>query len=106
MKGANLEVGYPHCCNHSKHNEEHSSNNRVWDGDKNCSKLPKDPQDDHQNASCLDDQSAANLAENEHRDLLIIVYKWVNPSFSPCQLYFLPGQCVGEKTLKSMQQFE
>lgn len=42
--------------------KEHSSNDRVWDGDKNCSKFAKDPQDDHQNAGHLEDQSAANLA--------------------------------------------
>lgn len=60
-KSVYLQVGHSHCCDHSKHNEEHASNNRLWDGDKNCSKFSKYSQDDHQNASCLDDQSAANL---------------------------------------------
>ena len=62
LKCVYLEVRYPHCCDHSKHNEEHASNDRVWDGDKNCSKFPKDSQDDHQKAGRLEDQSAANLA--------------------------------------------
>lgn len=62
MKCVYLEVGYSHRCDHSKHNKEHASNDRVWDGDKNCSKFSKDPQNDHQNSSRLENQSAANLA--------------------------------------------
>lgn len=53
LKCVYLKVGYPHRCNHSKHNEKHSSNDRVWDGDKNSSKLSKDSQDDHEYASRL-----------------------------------------------------
>lgn len=56
-----LEVGYPNCCNHSKHNKEHAPNDWIWDSDKNCSKLSKDSQDDHQNSSSLEDQPATNL---------------------------------------------
>lgn len=70
MKCVYLEVGHSHCCDHSKHNKEHASNDRLWDGDKNCSKFSKYSQDDHQNTSCLDDQSAANLGKNQHRKLL------------------------------------
>ena len=50
-----LEVGYSHSCNHSKHNQEHASDNRLWNGDENRSKLAEDSQDDHQDPRGLDD---------------------------------------------------
>jgi len=42
-----LEVGYSHCCDHAKHNQEHPSDNRLWDGDEDRPKLAEDSQYDH-----------------------------------------------------------
>lgn len=58
-----LKVGYSHSCNHSKHNKEHPSNDRLWNGNKDCSKFSKDSQNQHENSSHLEDQSAAHLPE-------------------------------------------
>lgn len=37
-----LKVGDSHSCNHSKHDEEHASDDRVWDGDENGPELPNE----------------------------------------------------------------
>ena len=75
-----LKVGYPHRRDHAKHNEEHASDDRVWDGDEDGPELSEDPQDDHEDPSRLEDKPAANLAQREHRGS---VY-----NFLPCQLYY------------------
>lgn len=87
MKCVYLEVGHSHCCDHSKHNKEHASNDRLWDGDKNCSKFSKYSQDDHQNTCCLDDQSTANLEKKSAQEIVIQYERG---------LQFLPGHIVGK----------
>lgn len=77
-----LEVGYSHCCDHSKHNKEHASNDWVWDGDKNCPKFSKDPQNDHQNSGHLENQSAANLQQNVMMVVLMVVLQGKMPNQS------------------------
>lgn len=59
-----LQTGNTHCCYHAKHDEEHSTNDRVWNGYKDCTEFTKESQDDHKKPSGLKYQSAANLAHN------------------------------------------
>lgn len=56
-----LQVGYSHSCDHSEHNEEHPSDDRLWNGNENGSEFSKDSQNQHENSSHLEDQSAAHL---------------------------------------------
>lgn len=62
-----LKVGYSHSCNHSKHNKEHPSDDRLWNGDENCSKFSKDSQNEHENSGHLEDHSAAHLSKISRR---------------------------------------
>jgi len=59
-----LQIGNAHCCYHAKHDEEHSTNDRVWNSYKDCTEFTKESQDDHKKPSGLKHQSAANLAHN------------------------------------------
>lgn len=56
-----LQVGDPHSGDHSEHYQEHASDHRLWDGDEHSAELPKEPQDDHEEPSRLQDQPASNL---------------------------------------------
>lgn len=56
-----LQVGYPYSSHHPEHNQEHASDYRLRDGDEHRAEFPKEPQDDHEEASRLQDQSASNL---------------------------------------------
>lgn len=69
-----LKVGYSHSCNHSKHNEEHPSDDRLWNGNENCSKFSKDSQNEHENSGHLEDQSAAHLSKISRRTHPIQIY--------------------------------
>lgn len=61
IRSVYLQVGYSHSCDHSEHNKEHPSDYRLWNGNENGSEFSKDSQNQHENSSHLEDQSAAHL---------------------------------------------
>lgn len=56
-----LQVWDSHGSYHAKHDQKHSTDNRVWNGYKDCAEFSKESQKDHKKSSCLEYQSAANL---------------------------------------------
>lgn len=58
-----LQIGNSHCRHHPEHDKEHSTNDWVWDGYKDCAEFTKKSQDDHKKPSSLKNQSAANLPQ-------------------------------------------
>lgn len=56
-----LQVGDSHSSDHPEHDQEHASDYRLRDGDEHGTELPKESQQDHEEASRLEDQPASNL---------------------------------------------
>lgn len=120
IKYLHLQVGDSYCCNHSKHNEEHASDDRVRNGDEHGSKFSKHPQNDHQNPSCLEDESAANLSavkkemltsQNKMKTLKVTKHHPSNnlgisrDQWTNTKLTFLPAFCGRQTSSIKINEF-
>lgn len=56
-----LQVWYSHSSDHPEHNQEHAPDHWLRDGDEHGTELPKEPQDDHEEARRLQYQPAPDL---------------------------------------------
>lgn len=62
-----LKIGNSHRCYHPEHDEEHSTNDRVWNSYKDSAEFTEESQDDHKKPGGLKYQSAANLAPSKDK---------------------------------------
>lgn len=60
------------CCDHAKHNAKESTDNRIWNHNKNRSKFTDDSLNNHYKCGPLNNTSTSNLRFNKKTELIVL----------------------------------